>query len=304
MLKPLVFRTQVPMVIWVHGGEALGWYRRMFKYSLSLPSARKLLLDIPTITRSMYRWNRLIAYANRTRRVNVIFVSQWMKRMLERDSLSNALFSEVIPNPIDTDLFAYAPKAPEHRKRILVLRSFATEKYAGDVVVQAILELSHRDFFHDLEFYVRGWGALFDQLTMPLRQFENVHLYKGFVEQRTIPDIHRDYGVFLCPTRQDAQGVSMCEAMSSGLVPIASDNTAIPEFVTDGQTGFLTRSCREIADRVEFLYRNPDKFQFMSEQAATSVRKIASADYVTAQEIAIISMMATVGDRSDGVRHL
>ena len=36
-------------------------------------------------------------------------------------------------------------------------------------------------------------------------------------------------GIFICPTRQDAQGVSMCEAMSSGLVPITLYNTAIPE---------------------------------------------------------------------------
>ncbi len=48
-----------------------------------------------------------------------------------------------------------------------------------------------------------------------------------------------NYGVFLSPTRMDAQGVMMCEVMASGLLTISSDNTAIPEFIVDEQNGIL-----------------------------------------------------------------
>ena len=205
--------------------------------------------------------------------------------------MSHPIHSSVIPNPIDTDLFSYHPKSVEHRKRILVLRSFSSRKYAGDIIAQAILELSQRSLFRDLQFHIQGWGTLFDDLVAPLRQFDNVQIRRGFVEHQGIPESHRPFGVFLCPTRQDAQGVSMCEAMSSGLVPITSPNTAIPEFVIDKQTGFLGRSPIEIADAIEYLYREPERFLIISKQASISIKTICGVERVIAKETELIEAM-------------
>jgi len=99
--------------------------------------------------------------------------------------------------------------------------------------------------------------------------------------------LHDRHGVFLCPTRQDAQGVSMCEAMASGLVPITSDNTAIPEFVSD-EEGYLTRGADEIAMAIRTLDEQPQLFLEKSRKAAA--RSLAQTGWqaTVAQEIELI----------------
>ena len=86
----------------------------------------------------------------------------------------------------------------------------------------------------------------------------------------------------------DAQGVSMCEAMSSGLIPITSNNTAIPEFVTHKKTGFLTESVNEIVDSVNYLYNNPTDYLKMSREASLSIAKISGIDVVMKKEMQLI----------------
>ena len=63
----------------------------------------------------------------------------------------------------------------------------------------------------------------------------------------------------------------MCEAMASGLVPITSPVGGIPEFATDKISSYQVSTASEIAERIEFLYHNPQEFVKMSEQARLSV---------------------------------
>ena len=80
----------------------------------------------------------------------------------------------------------------------------------------------------------------------------------------------------LIPTRQDAQGVSMCEAMSSGLVPVTSNNTAIPEYVN------------ELKDAIQEMYYSPDIFLKKSKKASQHINKICSPQKVITKELDLI----------------
>ena len=82
-----------------------------------------------------------------------------------------------------------------------------------------------------------GDGPLFDDLIKPLKHFTNVKYQKTFLQHHQIAKIHKNYGIFLIPTRMDSQGVSRDEAMASGLVPITNNVAAIPEFVRDKEKG-------------------------------------------------------------------
>jgi glycosyltransferase involved in cell wall biosynthesis len=250
-----------------------------------------LLMGIKISTFQLLKLNKLIKYSNLTGKVAFVCVSRWMKNVMETDSFRHSHFIDVIPNPIDTETFKYFRKNPEDRKNILILRSFNSYKYAGDLIVRTIIELSSRPFFNELNFYLRGWGGMFDELTKPLKCFKNIEIHKGYIEQASIPDLHKKYGIILCHTRQDTHGVSMCEAMSSGLVPIASNNSAIPEYVEDRVTGFLPANCKEAADRIEYLYRNPDKFLEMSAAASESMMRIAGINEVIPKEMKLIENM-------------
>jgi UDP-N-acetylglucosamine 2-epimerase (non-hydrolysing) len=269
--------------VWVHGYEALGWYRRLFNYRLK--NILGLFRYILANTRQMYFMHQFIRYSNKTGKVKFIFVSDWMRRITQTDTFSKIKNYEIIPNPIDETLFVHQTKEPELRKKVLLIRSFDSTKYANDIAIKAIEILSKENIFKDIEFSIYGKGKYFYPLTREIKKFTNVNLYNIFIENKDIPLVHKDYGIFLCPTRQDAQGVSMCEAMSSGLIPISSNNTAIPEFVTHQQTGYLTNSSQEIADTIKMLYYNPSEFLKVSQCAALSIIQKSGSGVVIKKEM-------------------
>lgn len=285
MLEKLIKLTDVPIIIWVHGFEALGWYRRLFNYTLYSPV---LLNYVIKNTKQQIRFRRLIKYANKSGRVKFVFVSEWMRKITETDTLSKIRNYNIIPNPIDIHLFRYSDKDKELRKKVLLLRSFGSRKYANDISVKAILALSRKEVFYQFSFTIIGKGDLFDDTLEPLRNLPNVKIKNGEVKQGLIPALHKEHGIFLCPTRQDAQGVSMCEAMSSGLVPITSNNTAIPEYVDDAKDGILTNSPQQIADALEELLNNADKFEKLSRNAAKKIRDRCDIEQISRKELAII----------------
>lgn len=273
------------VVAWLHGAEIQSWRRRAFNYLTpgDLESAR-----IKGERRDEF-WRML--FGLRHPNIHFVFVSNHFRREVVSDLGVDILPENVhiIPNPIDTKLFRYVRKDPEQRKRILSIRPYASRVYANDLSVKAIMELSARPYFAELRFLLVGDGVLFEETVAPLRDFGNVEIRKGFVSQAEIASLHQEYGVFLCPSRMDSQGVSRDEAMASGLVPVTTDVGAIGEFVQDG-CGFLCmeESYTELADAISALYYDPERFEAMSERAASLVRQSRSAEHICKLELELL----------------
>ena len=195
----------------------------------------------------------------------------------------------IIHNPIDTSMFDYVEKEPSQRKKVLSIRPYASRKYANDLTVKTILELSKSKQFKEMEFMLVGAGKLFESTLEPLRGFSNVHIHEGFLTHSDIADLHKGYGIFMTPTRMDSQGVSRDEAMSSGLVPITNSVTAIPEFVDD-ESGVLAEGEDFIAmaQGVLDLVDDEDRFLQMSMSAARRVRNQSSTKLIIDKEIQLI----------------
>lgn len=271
-------------IIWVHGWEALNVFRNYFDFSVSLGSLRSFLVT----SHQNFVFRKFIQYVNSMNNFRFIFVSEWMKKMTENDNLVKVKNFDIIPNGIDTRFFQYVSKDESMRKKILTIRPFTSKKYAMDIVVDVINALSKKSYFRDLSFEIYGDGPLYDKIFAKLVKSENVKIHRKMLTHEEIKVVHMSHGIFLCPTRMDAQGVSMCEAMSSGLVPISSNNTAIPEFVAHGETGFLCRNVDEFTDAIEELYLNPKKFTKISENAAKAIREKCGEDYTISKELEII----------------
>jgi glycosyltransferase involved in cell wall biosynthesis len=289
MLRKILQRMPAPSVIWVHGMEALAWYRRLFNFNLS----REFFEYAKYSTLQIYRFRKLLRYARHNPgRVTFVFVSDWMRRIAEKDTLTRAPAHHVIPNPIDGNRFPYIPKDPALRTRVLLIRSFDSRKYANDIAINAIRQFETDPEFHRFHFSIYGQGRMFDRLTRPIRHLPNITISEGYLTQQLIREVHATHGVMLCPTRQDAQGVSMCEAMSSGLVPVTSRSSAIPEFVADGVTGFLTSGSREIVGAFRRLYHDPNLFTRMSQAAAADIRAKSGIDLVVDRELGVMQAAA------------
>ena len=274
------------ILIWVHGSEIQPWHRRTFNYeseeeldkakresSVRMKFWRPLLNDLPT-------------------NVKLIFVSKYFAEEVMEDTGINITRNkfEIIHNPIDTEQFSYIKKNPEQRLKLLTIRPFASRKYANDLTVKAILELSKTKEFKDIQIMIVGDGKLFDQTLNPLRKFENISIHKGFLSHAQISRLHKEYGVFLTPTRMDSQGVSRDEAMSSGLVPITTSVTAIPEFV-DSESGVLVpgEDYKAMADAVINIVNDPALFDKLSSGAAKRVRQQSRSQKIIEAEINLIT---------------
>ena len=110
------------------------------------------------------------------------------------------------------------------------------------------------------------------------------------MNQKSIKELHDQNGVFLALSRQDAQGVSMCEALSSGLTIISSDNTAIPEYIPHLKAGLLTNNTpQDIADKIKQLVIDKDLFLKLSIEGSQFIREKVGFNSIIEKELKIIS---------------
>ena len=293
-IRPLQkLNVNKPVIVWVHGFEAEAWYRRWFNFINTSEDIKAALEKKDTY---YLKQNAFFHDLMTEEKLNVSFVnvSKWFQKyVVEPDNGAEFRNSTVIPNLVDEEVFPYREKEDNKRFKILSIRPFASLKYANDQTVGAILELSKRPYFKALSFTICGSGPMFNQTVEPLRQFDNVKLENRFFTQEEIRDLHAEHGIFLSPTRFDSQGVSMCEASSSGLVTISSEVAAVPEFIEHRVSGLLAQpeSINDLADLIEELYFDAELFQRLSKQGSLAMlekcgRKAtigAEVDYIRLQ---------------------
>lgn len=277
---------RIPTTVWVHGSEIQPWHRRDFNHETDAErQAAKALSEVRTAF-----WRGLLNPP--PARLKLVFVSRHFADEVMQD-LGVRLPNEahcIIHNPIDTELFSYQPKPAAQRKKILSIRPYTSRTYANDQTVAAILKLSTRPFFHELEFRLIGDGKLFESTLAPLRAFSNVIIEQRFLNHADIAALHKEYGVFLCPTRMDTQGVSRDEAMASGLVAVTSAVAAVPEFV-DKDSGLLCRpeSADDLANAIEALVKDERLFARLSSQAPLNVRRSRSKSQIIEAEMRVLA---------------
>lgn len=277
--------SESELFLWVHGPETLYWDWPKFTTPYFQKNNNLNDYQIEQFKKN----DQLIFRYNNMKNVHWIFVSEWIKNQSEK--LINIKFNnyEIIPNIIDSNNFNYIEKNSDARKKIFFLRRFDDcNKYAIDVNVRCILELSRREFFKDLEFNIYGIGDNYEKLVKPLKEFSNVHLYPKFLTHEEIADIHKQNGIALFATRYDAQGVSMCEAAMSGLTIVASNNDAIKEFLPKDLLLADTENYIEYADIIEYYYKNPQKFLEYSKKCHDFVAKKCSFNETIKKEISYI----------------
>ena len=275
----------IKILVWCHGADILKYTRKLFNYTTeeALNKAKE-----ESNIRSLF-WQGVLN--DIPGNFHFVFVSKYLKEVIEEDysvTLPKNKYS-IIHNPINTELFRYHEKGIEQRYKLLSIRPFASRKYANDLTVRCILELTKRHDFNKFEITIIGDGKLFDETIEPLKKFKNIHLLKKFLTQTEIYEYHKVNGIFLVPTREDTQGVSRDEAMSSGLIPVTNAVTAIPEFVDDS-CGVLApaEDYEYMAKKIGEIVDNPKMFKLMSKAASMRINLQVASDMIIRKEIGLI----------------
>lgn len=273
------------IICWVHGYEIQPWYRRIF----NIQTQEQYESSVKISHERMRFWRGI--FRNLPNNIHFVFISNHLKDTALSDigvDVEKEKYS-IIHNYIDNNIFIYKEKNPDERKRVLTIRSFSNPNYANDLTVNAILELSKRDFFSDLTFKIIGDGVLFDQVLKPLHQFSNVSIERKYLDGDDYVNALNGYGIMLIPTRLDSQGVTRGEAMATGMVPVTNAVSAIPEFV-DKDSGMLApaEDFITLADSIELLYNNPNLFKTISRKTAKRVVNQCGYNRTIKREIDLI----------------
>jgi len=279
--------SSTQLYLWVHGPETLYWDWNYFVtpyFSQAEPLDEKMKVLFS-------EKNKIIKKYNLKQNVHWIFVSEWIKQRSEQ--LINIDFNNytIIPNFVDSAVFKYRKKTKDLRKSIFMLRSFDNiNKYSVDIAVRAIIYLSRKPVFKELTFNIYGTGSYYNELLSPLKDFSNVNLFPYFLSHSEISEAHEKNGIALFPSRYDAQGVSMCEAASSGLVVVGTNLKAIEEFIPK-EFGTLSsmEDYKRVGEVINRLYDDQGLFDIASEKMHEKVTSSCGYDSTLKKEIDLIS---------------
>ena len=275
----------INIIVWIHGAEIQPWHRREYNYKTDEERAlAKLQSD-----QRMGFWRNILQAMPKN--LQLVFVSNYLANVVMEDFQLKIPEQQyhIIHNPINTDLFSYQGKTAEQRKKLLSIRPYTSRTYANDLTVEALLELSKEPWFSELEICLVGDGPLFDETLSPLKKFSNITIEKRYLAKNEIAQYHKEYGIFLCPSRMDTQGVSRDEAMASGLVPVTNAVAAIPEFTDDSCAILVPEDDAHLmAEAIKRLYGDSQLFLEMSKSASQRIKETVSQNVIVKNELSVL----------------
>jgi glycosyltransferase involved in cell wall biosynthesis len=188
----------------------------------------------------------------------------------------------VVPEPIDLarwrHAFEEAPELPRNGDSILCVAHLYPRKN-----VAALLAAMTRLTSHAI-LRVVGTGpdlARLERLSRRLGLGERVE-FLGHVDFARLAGEYRRADVFCLPSRQEGFGIVFLEAMAAGLPIVAARASAVPEVVTDGESGILVGPDRpdDLAAALDRLLSDPGERRRLGE---------AGRRRVTAYEVSRVS---------------
>jgi glycosyltransferase involved in cell wall biosynthesis len=144
----------------------------------------------------------------------------------------------VIPNGVDLDAYAPAPRAWSP-PRILSVGRVVYQK-GLDVAMRALSEL--RDMAWS--WTIAGDGSARASLEAAAQEAgiaERIH-FAGWQEKDALRALYREANLFLFPSRDEGMPNAVLEAMASGLPVVATNIAGNEELVVPGETGILVPS--------------------------------------------------------------
>jgi len=283
-----LMKNNTPFIMYVHGSEVQKYGARMFEFNYKFTDFLKWFKKDALVIPKM---KKFVNQTKNKKNAAFIFPSIWMKDDLETNlnlSLSNKY--SIIPNGIDTNLFEFRNNY-SNKHKILTLRPLSSKKYAVDIAIEIMQYLP--DNF-SLDIYGKGhYEKQYKKQIKQLNLEKRISIKNTFIDRKNLNDFFSNYGVFLAPTRMDAQGVSMCEAMASGLLTVSSNNTAIPEFVVNKQSGIVGNNLQDVAKNITTYLKSEKSYKEITEKARSKMEDITIKKTVT-KEIVLLKEIASL----------
>jgi phosphatidyl-myo-inositol alpha-mannosyltransferase len=174
----------------------------------------------------------------------------------------------IIPNGVDSDLFARAGLARSRRhgtaerekKRLLFVGAMVQRKGLPDLIEAFALLRRRRS---DVELLVVGDGPNARRIHRQLPEWLRRHIrFHGFVPRCDLVRCYGEADIFCAPSLGgESFGMVLLEAMAAGLPVVASDIDGYRDVLTHGQEGLLVppRDPAALAATLGFLLDSPEE---------------------------------------------
>jgi len=191
----------------------------------------------------------------------IICVSQSLKTRLMKLNIKEENLG-VIPNGVDTSEFTRRPHANYFDKYLDDKKDYKKVVFVGRLDAQKGVEYLIRAIpnvikdYGKVHFFILGNGNLekmLKNLTKELNITENV-TFLDMIPLEKMAEFYSSADIFCLPSIHEGFQLSIAEALSIGLVIVASATEGIPEAITENKNGFLTAP-RNIHDITEKLIK-------------------------------------------------
>jgi glycosyltransferase involved in cell wall biosynthesis len=171
--------------------------------------------------------------------------------------------AETIYDGVKQELFHPAKVMPEKREKLVVL-------YAGSFQARKRVELVIQEAakWPSVEFRLAGRGEEEENYRAQVRQLNCRNVtFLGHLAQRDLAQEMQNADVFLFPSVLEGHPQVLGQAASCGLPAIAMEKYR-PDFVVNGETGYLVKSENELSDKLRLLLTDQQLRMKMSAAAA------------------------------------
>lgn len=192
----------------------------------------------------------------------VLVVSEFEKRLLQRNGFRDN--TVVIPNGIDLEEFKvtsnYLARYNLNKRIKILFVGRLTASKGVDLLPLIASSLAIK--YPEIIFIVVGSdGGYKKHLEKAVRdqKLKNYFLFLDALPRPYLLSVFKNADVFLLPTRSEAFGMVLVEAMAAGLPIVAASNTAVPELIQETITGLLAETGNPISfvEKISYLIDNP-----------------------------------------------
>jgi glycosyltransferase involved in cell wall biosynthesis len=257
----LVWRERPFDLLRVHAlryiGPAALWARRLYAIDAPVVSHHHHL-DPSPLNAVIER--RIIEASDR-----VVVGSEFARRQLRDELGARVDHVDVVPYGVDG---RFAPRPPRADLRARHgLGAGPVVLFFGGLKPRKNLHLLLDVWAHvaaeepDARLLIAGGGPMLDELRAHAGRLgvaERV-VFTGYVPEVEKTDVFNLADVFFFPSAMEGFGLTVAEAMASGLAVVASDRGSIPELTAEGETGFVCDPERgdDFVARLLTLLRDP-----------------------------------------------
>jgi len=235
-----------------------------------------------TVTQRLYH---LLLFYYEKRALNnadiVVCPSHFTKRELER--VFNYKSARVIYNGIDIDVFKPIDVSREKygippEKTVLLFTGNLLKRKGADLLPEIMSRLGD-DFVLLLTSGMRKGREIKQKNIISL----------GYVPFAKLPEIYNLCDIFLFPTRLEGFGYSVAEAMACAKPVVTTNCSALPELVSDEQSGFLCEkdNVDEYIARVRQLHQQKDRSRALGMAGRQKIIRDFSMEQMTKQYVAV-----------------